>query len=115
MTSTLAQARPAASGMSVADCNFDTKEEVHTMTATTAVPQGYAANTMAERGFPVRRPRPRGIDRVVMRLSLAMLLWARHRADRGVVTHEEHTLRRATALAVERDRRDAAARISRVF
>ena len=78
------------------------------MTATTVFQHSYAAPA-------VRRARPQGLDRLVMRLSLAMLLWARHRADRGALSHEEHLLRRANALAVERDRRDAAARIFRVF
>ena len=99
---------PAAPAMSVATRNFDSKEEVRMMTATTVFSQHYAAPA-------ARRARPHGFDRLVMRLSLAALLWARHRADRGILTHDEHMLRRANALAVERDQRDAALRISRVF
>jgi hypothetical protein len=101
MTATLE--RPPA--MSVAPRNFDTKEKVNTMTATAVLHSASAA----------RRARPRGLDRLVMRLSLAMLMWARHRADRSALSHEEHTIRRAAALAVERDLREAELRISRVF
>jgi hypothetical protein len=62
-----------------------------------------------------RRARPHGIDLIVMRLSLAMLLWARERADRSTLSHEEHTIRRANALALESEQREAALRIARVL
>lgn len=115
-----------AAGMSVAIGNFAGKEEVNTMTATTVSSRDYAAprdytaarDHAASRAYAVpgaRRAQPHGVDRLVMRLSLAMLLWARHRADRGVVSRDEQLIRRANALAVEHDRRDAAARIARVF
>ena len=68
--------------MSVADGNFNPKEEVTTMTAasyTRAYPQG------------IRRVRPHGVDRAIMRLSLMTLLWARRHAERSAVSHEEHT------------------------
>ena len=52
----------------------------------------------------VRRVRPTGFDRAVMRLSLAMLLWARRRAERTFVSPEEHALmRRAQAELQRRD------------
>lgn len=100
--------RPHTAEMSVDTRILKTSEEVETMTTTTVFThQSYAA--------PARRARPHGLDRVVMRLSLAMLLWARHRADRGILSHEEHAIRRANALVLEREWRDAARRISRVF
>jgi hypothetical protein len=49
-----------------------------------------------------RRPRPRGFDRAVMRLSLAMLVWARKRADRAVISREEQILRFENQRVVER-------------
>jgi hypothetical protein len=103
----------STSPMSVVDRSLAVEEEVKTMTTTHVFASQYAAQSSATR-VP-RRARPHGIDRLVMRLSLAMLLWARHRADRGVLTHEQHLIRRTTALALEREQRDAAARIARVF
>ena len=108
MTMTLDKTPAAPSGMSVVGRNLDTEEGVNTMTATTVFQHQYAVPT-------ARRPRPHGIDRVVMRLSLAMLLWARDRADRAALSHEEHALRRANALVLEREQRDAAKRIARIF
>jgi hypothetical protein len=105
---TLEKTPATSSGMSVVSRNLDTEEEVNTMTATTVFQHGYAVPT-------TRRPRPHGIDRVVMRLSLAMLRWARARADRATLSHEEHALRRANDLVLERERREAALRIARVF
>lgn len=61
-----------------------------------------------------RRPRPHGLDLLVMRVSLAMLVWARRRADRVSVQHEErlrqHHLRRET----ERREHEFALRAARV-
>jgi hypothetical protein len=108
MTMTLDKSPSTASGMSVVGRNLDTEEEVDEMTATTVFQHQYAAPA-------VRRARPHGLDRLVMRLSLAMLLWARQRADRSMVSHEEHAIRRANELAIERDRHSADARIARVF
>ncbi|WP_354570090.1 hypothetical protein [Glaciihabitans sp. UYNi722] len=36
-----------------------------------------------------RRARPHGLNRVVMRLSIVMLKWARRRAERSALTYEE--------------------------
>lgn len=108
MIQTLDRPAPGAAGMSVVDSNFASKEEVEMMTAITVVQRAYAAPG-------ARRPRPHGLDLLVMRLSLAMLLWARQRADRGVMSHEEHARRRANALAIEHDRRRATALVNRVF
>jgi hypothetical protein len=54
-----------------------------------------------------RHARPRGLDRVITRLGLAMLEWARRRADRSALTYEESA--RLTRLARERERRENAA------
>jgi hypothetical protein len=51
-----------------------------------------------------RRARPYGFDLLVMRISLAMLLWARRRADRTAVTRAEQRLHYLVAL--ERERHD---------
>ena len=90
--------------MSVADRTFDPKEEVNTMTAATAV---FARNS--------RRTRPHGLDRALMRVSLATLLWARRHADRTAISYSEHTLRRAESLARESRESQAARLPMRVF
>ena len=64
---------------------------------------------------PRRRAKPRGFERFVMRVSVAMLLWARRRADRATPTREEFMLRRANEIALEQERRRAEARIARLF
>lgn len=89
--------------LSVVPRNFDDKEEVNTMTATAA---GY--------GITARRVRPHGLDRVIMRVSLMMLLWARRHADRTAVSHEEHTRMYRELQRFERRERDAALLIARV-
>lgn len=40
-------------------------------------------------GPMARRPHPRGFDRAVMKLGLALLLWARRRTVRRTVRHAE--------------------------
>ena len=60
------------------------------------------------------RARPRGIDRLVMRLSLTTLLWARRRADRGNLTHEQHTLRVEQMKALAQRERETALLVSRL-
>jgi hypothetical protein len=62
-----------------------------------------------------RRVRPHGLDRLIMRASLGALLWARRRAESSVVSHEQQYLRRANQLAVQREQREAARRLVRVF
>jgi hypothetical protein len=76
-----------------------------------------AAMTVTDLGFdsiPRRRPRATGLDRLVMRVSLAALLWARRRADRKAVTFEEHTLRLAQATDLARREHEFALRAARV-
>lgn len=92
--------------MSVVDSNFITTEEVTTMTAT-IYPQS------------IRRVRPHGIDRAIMRVSLMALLWARRHAERtaharGAVSHEEHTRLHRELTAVQRREHDAALLVARV-
>ena len=94
-------------GMSVADRNFDRDEEVRTMTVTTA----FDRLVEAPAG---RRVRPHGVDRLVMRLSLAMLIWARERAERDALSHDEHLLRISQARATQSREHDAALRAARV-
>ncbi|QNE47166.1 hypothetical protein F1C58_09820 [Glaciihabitans sp. INWT7] len=53
-----------------------------------------------------RRAQPRGFDRIVIRVSVAMLRWARKRADRSIVPYEEAVLRNRNAL--DRDAREKA-------
>ena len=61
-----------------------------------------------------RRARPRGLDRVVMRLSLTMLLWARRRADRIAPTREQHARAFDAAIALQRREHDSALLIARI-
>ena len=77
MTATNVLDRPTE--MSGVERNFETKEEVKPMTATTVSLR--------------RRARPHGLDLAVMRLSLAMLLWARRHADRTTYSHDEQARR----------------------
>lgn len=66
-------------------------------------------------GGSARRSRPRGIDLLVMRMSLAMLLWARRRANRTAMSREEHLRRREVAAATAAREHAAASRIERAF
>lgn len=61
-----------------------------------------------------RRVRPAGFERAVMRLSLAVLLWARRRADRSAISPEEHALLRLAQSDLRRDEHAAALLIARV-
>lgn len=56
----------------------------------------------------------RGIDLMVMRISLAMLLWARRRAERATVTREEHERRLVLHAEIARREHSAALRAARV-
>jgi len=60
-------------------------------------------------------PQPRFIDRFIVKLSLAMLDWARRRADRASISREQHDrlLRRATEI--RRREHDSAKRAARVI
>lgn len=48
---------------------------------------------MTSHSLAATRHRARGIDLLVMRVSLAMLLWARRRADRAALPREEQARR----------------------
>lgn len=91
--------------MSVVDRIFESEQELQegamSMTATSVTAQMTSYNS--------RRVHPHGLDLVVMRLSLATLLWARRRADRSLMTHEEKMLQRALELELG-DRADRSAR-----
>ena len=103
MFALLESPRETAPEMSVVGRNFDSKEEV-TMTAT-ATHNAFSTS---------RRPRPHGLDRLVMRLSLTMLLWARRHADRIGVTAEQHARAVDAAAALQRREHDSALRAARV-
>jgi hypothetical protein len=94
-------------GMSVDDRNFDLDEEVKTMTVT----RDFDRLIDAPAG---RRARPHGVERLIMRLSLAMLIWARERAERDAVSHGERVLRINQARATERREHESALRVARV-
>jgi hypothetical protein len=96
-----------ATAMSVDDRNFEPDEEVKTMTVTTDFDHLVGAP-------PRRRARPHGVDRLIMRLSLAMLIWARKRADRDAVSHDERALRVSQARALQTREHEAALRVARV-
>lgn len=84
--------RPPETGheVSVAEATVTVRNEVKSMSVTTI-----------DRRFD-RRARPGGLDRIVMRLSLAMLLWARRHADRTALSHDEQARRRRVQLEIER-------------
>ena len=60
------------------------------------------------------RHRARGIDLLVMRVSLAMLLWARRRADRADLPREEHERRLAIQADIARRQHASALLAARV-
>ena len=62
-----------------------------------------------------RRVRPRGIDLLIMRLSLSTLRWARRRADRRALTHEQHVLRVEQMKALAQREREMGLFVSRLF
>jgi hypothetical protein len=100
MTSTLE--RPAV--MSVANSILSTEEEVKTMTATTTLDCPTAS----------RRARPHGLDRLLMRVSLATLLWARRHADRTALSREQLIREHEVRQSVQRREHDAALLVARV-
>lgn len=61
-----------------------------------------------------RRARPSGFDRAVMRLSLAMLLWARRHAERTAITRDEHTRMRRELHDLQGRERESALLVARV-
>lgn len=99
MTMTLE--RPAET--SVATRTVTIEKEVNTMTATTAYDEQVT-----------RRVRPTGFDRLVMRISLAMLLWARRHADRAALSREEQIRIHHVRQTVQRREHDAALMVTHV-
>jgi hypothetical protein len=88
--------------MTVVQRNFATKKEVTTMTTTTID------------GRFARRHTPSLFDRLVMRISLTTLMWARHHSDRAAVSHEEHAMRMAAMRDLERTRHESLQFVSRL-
>ncbi len=78
------------------------------MTATTATTPAFGREV-------TRRARPHGIDLAVMRVSLAMLLWARKRSQRTTFTHDEHARLRYEAGESARREHQAALMLARVI
>ena len=118
----------AASEMSVVDRNFDTKEEVIVMTS--AVVLDRTVGTLVVEAAPAQSSyidpklvdaplangaRPHGFDRLVMRLSVTMLLWAQRRAVKGSISFEEHRRRYLVQRELEAQSRDYLRITSRVF
>ena len=100
--------RPAEpTSVSVAARKFDTEVEVRTMAAVTTAELGFDA-------VPRSRARATGFDRLVMRVSLAALLWARRRTERRSMTVGEHALRLAQAQDLARREHEFALRAARV-
>ena len=102
MIATAERGARTAPELSAAEATVTTREEVRTMSA-----------TMIDRHVE-RRARPSGLDRVVMRVSLAMLLWARRHADRAAVSREQQQRRYAMLRDLDRRSHDAAMLIARV-
>lgn len=89
--------------MSVVTRNLVSGDEVNTMIAS------------AFDGRLARRPRPSGFDRSVMRISLAMLLWARRRADRTAVSREEQIRRYDVQQATLHREHAVATLVARIY
>jgi hypothetical protein len=97
------------SEISVVDRSFDSgkasKKGVNQLTNAT-VTGLYFASSSASDGF-TRHARPSVFDRAVMRLSVAMLRWARNHADRSFRSWDELALINRDAL--DRETRENAA------
>lgn len=78
------------------------------MTATTAFDRQIDS-------FAPGRARVHGVDRLIMKLSLSVLLWARKRADRAALGRDEHALLIDQVADRERREHDAALRVARVI
>jgi hypothetical protein len=91
-------------GMSVVEPTFKTQKEVKQMTTATATDLDLLLSTT--RDGVSRQSRPSAIDRAVMRLSVAMLRWARNHANRSFRTWDELSLSNRNAL--EREARESA-------
>ncbi len=70
---------------------------------------------MTSHPLTTTRSRARGIDLLVMRLSLAMLHWARRRADRDVLPREEQARRHQVRADIAHREHLAALRAARVL
>lgn len=77
------------------------------MTATPVFASGTCAATS-------RRARARGVDRLVMRVSMSVLLWARRRADRAALPREHALRMRELAISMEQREHEASLRAARV-
>lgn len=62
---------------------------------------------------PALRGRARGFDLLAMRVSLAVLLWARRRADRHAISRDDHARRMRLQRETERREHGYALRIPR--
>ncbi len=87
------------SGMSVVDRSLYSEEEVEIMTTASAL--DHLVESSAVHHVP-----PRGIDRLVMRLSLTMLMWARRRVERSAIAHDDHARQRAVQRGTETRERE---------
>ena len=99
--------------MSVVDCSFDsekdTKKEVKPMTSAVATDLDFVTSSVRDvmhDGF-TRHARPSALDRAIMRLSVAMLRWARTHADRSFRSWGE--LAQTNRNALDREARENAA------
>lgn len=90
--------------VSVAEASVAVRDEVKSMSATTI-------DRRIERRI---ERRPSILDRLVMRVSLAMLLWARRHAERAAVPREEQSRRYQVRLEIER-REHATMLLTRMF
>ena len=104
MTTLLDNPAKDCAEMSAAAHIFEPRDEANTMTTVQA---NYVQRA--------RRVRPRGVDRALMRLSLATLLWARRHAERTAISYEEHTRVHTESLARERREREAVRLLMRQF
>ena len=59
--------------------------------------------------------RPHGIDRLVMRLSVTMLIWAQQHAARNAECYEEHTRRHQVRRELHARAHEFARMTARVF
>jgi hypothetical protein len=123
----------AAPQMSVVHRNFDTKEEVIVMTSTVVLDR--TVDTLVVDAAPAEKPqvnpgfvnpkladaplangaRPHGFDRLVMRLSVTMLLWAQRRAVKGSISFEEHRRRYLVQRELQAESQNHLRITSRVF
>ena len=77
------------------------------MTATPAYGHSYSS-------LGTSRARARGLERAVMRVAMAMLLWARRRADRQILSRDENMRRLTNQQQLAAREHSAAMRAARV-